>query len=283
MLAAQAGCPFAAAARYRLRARPLDEPLFAPDAATIGSLVHQLLQRVWQRLENSQQLAQFSPDALAKLTRPLAAALLDDMARHRPDLFTPRFRELEGARLTALLCEWLATEKEREQSFEIVALERDQTVTIEGLNLATRADRIDRLADGTLAVIDYKTGRQVRYEGWFEPRLGEPQLPLYSLLCGSDVSAALLARVRTDGPGCRFAGISQDPDAGFGAAVTAPQQHDESLDWQRLRQHWHDGIHELAHEFAAGRSDPTPSPEACRYCELEGLCRIADRQRDFDD
>ncbi len=272
LLAAQASCPFAATARFRLHAQPLGEPSFAPDAALNGALIHALLQRTWQHLRNAQTLAKHDNDALETTIRPLAEATLGDIGRRRPDLYTPRFKAIETTRLTRLLIAWLTHERERTQDFEVIALEQDQLIETGGLRLKTRADRVDRLADGSLAVIDYKTGRSIRDDGWFDDRLSEPQLPLYSLHESGEVAATLLARVRRDGPGCGFVGLSRESD--FAPGVKTPQEHDQDIDWQHLLEHWRLSIAELADEIRAGRADPTPSPQACMYCPLGALCRV---------
>lgn len=67
LLAAQAACPFMAVARYRLAARPLEEARSAADPALLGTLVHELLQRLWNRLGDSQNLAAHDDDALRAL------------------------------------------------------------------------------------------------------------------------------------------------------------------------------------------------------------------------
>ena len=97
LLAAQAACPFQAVARYRLRAQPLGEPGFAADGALLGTLVHELLQRVWQKLGDSVQLAEHGREQLHGLVAPLAAETLEDTGRHRPDLFTARMRAIASA------------------------------------------------------------------------------------------------------------------------------------------------------------------------------------------
>ena len=281
LLAAQARCPFAAVGQYRLRASPLDEPTHAPDPAMTGTLVHKALQRIWATLEDSATLGRKPDVELRRLVWTQVEAVLDLAAHRRPDLYSPRFRALETDRLTGLLVDWLHVERERRQPFEIVALERDQTIPLEGITLRTRADRIDRLADGSLAVIDYKTGRTVSLAGWFDDRLSEPQLPLYTLTSYSQVGATLLARVRGDPTGCRFIGLSRAAD--FGPGVVTPQEQDEALDWPRLLAHWQASIDELAAEVVAGRADPTPSPRVCQYCALGGLCRVQQRLTDADD
>jgi probable DNA repair protein len=272
LLAAQANCPFQAVASFRLAARPLDEPAFAVDGALAGRLVHALLQRVWQSLGDSAALAQLDRAALEARVEPLAAQTLADLGRRRPDLFTPRFRALEGARLVHQVCDWLELERERNAPFSVAALERDQVITLGALRLTTRADRVDRLADGSLVVIDYKTGRNVSTEGWFDERVSEPQVPLYCVHAGDTISAALLARVRRDGKGCRLVGLSRDPD--FAPGVDTPGDTAAATDWQSLLAHWRHALNGLAREISAGRADPTPSPQACGYCPFGALCRV---------
>ena len=280
LLSAQANCPFQAVARFRLAARPLEEPSFAADGALLGTLVHELLQRVWQRLGDSDGLAQHDATALQGLVQPLAAATLEDIGRRRPDLLTPRFRAIEAQRLTRLVIDWLAVERTRGQAFTVTALEQDQQVELHGLRLTTRADRVDRLADGSLAIVDYKTGRVVSSAGWHDARLTEPQLPLYCLHGEGDVSAVLLARVRRDQAGCAFIGLSRD--AGFAPGVVTPQEIPEHADWTQTLAHWRRALDELANEFVAGRADPTPSPQACEYCPYGALCRVGEMLAEDD-
>ena len=68
-----------------------------------------------------------------------------------------RYLELEELRLTSLVTEWLDYEAARVE-FEVAETEVKRTVHIDGLTFDLRLDRIDRLSDGTLLVIDYKSG-----------------------------------------------------------------------------------------------------------------------------
>lgn len=281
LLGLQAQCPFRAVARFRLQAEPLAEPSHAPDGAMLGNALHALLQRVWQTLRDSAGLERHDDLALQTLIEPLAAATLSDLGRDRPDLFTPRLQALETTRLTRLVIDWLAVERTRGQSFEVVALEAPRVVLLGGLELHTRADRVDRLADGSLAVIDYKTGSQVRDDGWFDPRLSEPQLPLYCVGTDDTVTATLLARVRRDRTGCRFVGVSRSTDVAPG--VTSPDERRPGTDWDALVATWRQGLLTLAAEVVAGRADPTPSRQACEYCRLDALCRVGEMTEDTDD
>lgn len=272
LIATQANCPFAAVARFRMGARPLEEPSYSVDGALGGTLVHELLQRVWHTLGDSDALARHDEAALQSLLAPLAAATLDDLGRRRPDIFTTRFKVIEAARLTRLGLDWLKLERERSQAFRVEALELAQTVELGGLQLRTRIDRIDRLQDGSLALIDYKTGRSVNNDGWFDERLTEPQLPLYCLQDPSDTGSALLARVRRDGPGCTFVGLSRTAD--FAPGVETPQTQNGENGWPGLLAQWQQALEVLASEILQGRADPTPSLHACQYCALGALCRV---------
>jgi exodeoxyribonuclease-5 len=160
-------------------------------------------------------------------------------------------------------------------------MEQDQAVELEGLRLTTRADRLDRLADGGVAVIDYKTGRSVGIQGWLDERLSEPQLPLYCSTDEGQVSAALLARVRRDAQGCGFVGLSRDPD--FADGVATPQELDEHTDWAGILARWRRDLGRLAGEVRRGRADATPSRQACEYCVLGALCRVQEMRVEASD
>src|SRR5690606_29695479 len=96
---------------------------------------------------------------------------------------------VETARLARLLAAWLDFELTREP-FTVVAVEEPMAAELDGLPLRTRIDRIDRLADGTVMIIDYKTGR-CRDADWRPPRMNEPQLPAYAVLRDAPDTAAI--------------------------------------------------------------------------------------------
>jgi probable DNA repair protein len=272
LLAAQARCPFQAVARYRLRAGALPEPTHAADAALLGDLVHELLQRTWQALGDSAALHRADDSVLAEQIARLADAVLQDLGRRRPDLFGATFRALERERLTALVVDWLRLERTRPGEFRVEALEQRQPVELDGLELSTRVDRIDRLGDGSLVVIDYKTGREVSSAGWLDERLSEPQLPLYCVHAGDAVAAAVLARVRRDDKGCSFVGLGREP--GLLPGAQDPADIEAGPSWESLGRQWRERLGILAREVLDGRADPTPSPQACRHCDLGSLCRV---------
>ncbi len=137
--------PFAFYARNGLGLSRLDPLDAEPTPAWRGTMVHKVLED-WLKGDIR---------SVAEIDR-LAAALLDGPG------VSPVLRALWAPRLLPPL-RWAAEEIVRLQLEEgRVALpdasERRGSMEIGGITLSGKPDRIDRLADGSLAIVDYKTG-----------------------------------------------------------------------------------------------------------------------------
>ncbi|AZI34856.1 double-strand break repair protein AddB [Caenibius tardaugens NBRC 16725] len=130
------GDPYQFYASAILRLRSLDALDAAPSPAWQGTVAHRILQE-WH--EQGGDL------------RPIAERVLDEENAH------PLMRGLWRPRLLAAL-DWIAAEIARLPDREIVAIEADGEMVVDGVRIHGRADRIDRLANGELAIVDYKTG-----------------------------------------------------------------------------------------------------------------------------
>lgn len=135
--------PYAFYAKRILRLMALDPVDADPSAAWRGTAVHEILE-VWARED------QCAPDTL----RVRALAMLADERTH------PMMRALWQPRLMEAI-DWIAAEIARGSSLgrQVLAVEREGRIDIAGVTLTGKFDRIDRMPDGTLAVIDYKTGK----------------------------------------------------------------------------------------------------------------------------
>jgi ATP-dependent helicase/nuclease subunit B len=144
--------PYAIHAKHVLRLtrlRPLDE---ATDAADYGSLVHRGLHLFLERFGT-----RWPPDAAEQLRRTMNRALAEaDLREALAAWWAPRLERI---------AEWVAqVEAERRAECPPVALVAEAGGAMElarpgGLfRLTGRADRIERRRDGTLAILDYKTG-----------------------------------------------------------------------------------------------------------------------------
>jgi ATP-dependent helicase/nuclease subunit B len=135
--------PYAFYAKAMLRLSPLDPVDADPGPAWRGSAVHAVLD-AWMREDG------LHPDRL----QPRIEALLNEPGVH------PLIRTLWQPRL-AEACEWIAARiatQRAEDRREPLKSELRGRATIAGIELTGIADRIDRLDDGRLAIVDYKTG-----------------------------------------------------------------------------------------------------------------------------
>jgi probable DNA repair protein len=258
VLADQSACPFRAFARHRLGAEGLEAPAEGPDAIARGQLLHTLMARLWGELKTSAALERGVAPALE---RAAAAAVAE--AR-----LEGRFAALERERLARLAREWLEIEKARDD-FEVLATEEPRELEVAGLALRGRIDRLDRLADGSHLLIDYKTGRQLSPRRWMGKRPDEPQLPLYAVTAKEDISAVAFAKLRHGE--MRFMGYARDKDA-----VPKLTRYDS---WDDLLSDWRKELESLARGFASGdaRVDPKDGLKTCRTCDLQPLCRVHER------
>ena len=280
VLSDQAACPFRACARHRLDADPLAAPAAGLDAAARGKLLHALFARIWIALKTKAGLEAASPEELGAIIDHAAKAAVARLRAAYPDIIGDRYAALECARLARLARDWLALERER-PDFEVIALEDTRVLMAGPLTLRGRIDRMDRLADGAHALIDYKTGR-TGTAAWLDVERGrpdDPQLPLYAVNAGERISALAFARLRKGD--MKFDGIARDKDLLPGVPDVAGhrQARHVAADWDALLAGWRAQIDALAEDFAAGdaRVDPKVPGVTCTYCGLQPLCRVHER------
>jgi probable DNA repair protein len=259
VLADQAACPFRAFARHRLGAQGLQAPAPVPDARLRGELAHALMAALWREIGSHAALV--AADAAPAVRRAARAAV-------RAAGLEGRLAELETVRLERLAAGWLDLERAR-GAFEVVRIEDRVAMPIGGFTLGGRIDRMDRLADGTYAVIDYKTGRRASPNVWCDERPDDPQLPLYALTAAEPVRALVFARLRAGELG--FAGLAAADCAMPGVKVAA--------DWPGLVAAWRARLEALAREFASGHAPVAPKrgPNTCADCDLQPLCRVHEK------
>jgi probable DNA repair protein len=277
----QAVCPFQAYGRYRLGARGLEMPAPGLNARDRGNLVHYALERLWRRIADSQALVDMDEAGLAVYIQEAVTGAVDKMAAHMPETFTPGFCRVETDRLAGLLAEWINQEKNRTRFF-VDALESRIHVSVGDMSIRTFADRIDRLEDGRQIIIDYKTGSPSAND-WFTDRIAEPQLPLYSLAIGSEkLAGVLFARVKK--AKCAYLGIvaSEGLVDGIGCVADDNKLAPDAGSMAEVLSGWEQGLSELAKEIASGHAPVSPQSvnKTCRYCDLQGLCRILEAGRE---
>jgi len=287
VLTAQSQCPFKAFATARLAAQDWEPAEAGLTASQRGKLLHAVLHAVWgggpEGIRTQKELLQI-PEArrafVAGHVRRIFAEEISAGVRRR---MPRRYLELEEQRLTGLVTEWLDYEAIRIE-FEVAATEVDHTVTIGGLTLDLRLDRIDRLNDGSLLVIDYKSG-DVSPKAWDLPRPDDVQLPLYAgfALDPEEMLGGLVfAKVRAGE--MTFAGRVGDAKATLLANLNAGKELVKKALTAEQLIGWREGIEQLARDFVAGRAevDPREYPKTCERCGLQTLCRIQENQAQLE-
>ncbi|WP_420403708.1 double-strand break repair protein AddB [Nisaea sp.] len=164
--------PYAIYAKRILGLRALD-PLDAdPGAADRGTMIHRALELFTEEFPRD-----IPPGAVRRLIEIGRAEFAREMAHPSVQAFWwPRFERI---------AEWfVATEQGRRAGLAEIWTEKKGNVTVRGLgdpvDLNCEADRIERLADGGFAIIDFKTGTPPTES---QVTAGySPQLPLEALI-----------------------------------------------------------------------------------------------------
>lgn len=264
LLQDQAQCPFKAFAAHRLHlkaAQPLSD---GPSRMERGILIHAILERLWKTLQTQERLRKLPAASLEKLINDTINEALKAL-QWRTHSFSPLMQEVERDRLRHLLFLTLEQEKARE-AFTVEALEDSRTLSIGGLTLNLRIDRIDRLENGEQWVIDYKSS--LPGKPWRDERPEEPQLLLYALL--EDAIAGVCYWAIGKGES-RLLGVGTDAQSMEGIEVLS---HDA---WTKERAAWRERLEALAKEFSEGHCAPEPRDSLnCEKCDFGSVCRFRD-------
>ncbi len=268
-----AACPLAWFYHYGLRLSPPDDPAYDAerwlDSMQRGSLLHALYER-----------------------------MCGDYVGRQPELLKPRAREHELELLDTLIEEWraevpppseavFATETEELRAAALAFLEGERDAVTKGdfgvweafevkfgaegpvslaigtgkLPVKGSIDRVDRLADRRLLVIDYKTGSTYPYEN----RDGGP------FKGGRHLQAAVYAAAAS----VRLGGTV----AAFEYRFPTPKGENRTVryvaaDFARAT----DIIGGLLDHVVKGHFVPTNEADDCKYCDFAVICRVQNGQ-----
>jgi ATP-dependent helicase/nuclease subunit B len=255
--------PYAIYARHILKLtalKPLDE---ATDAADYGMLVH-----AGMNLFLTEHGTRWPPDATDKLTRAMERALAEAGLREAlAAWWRPRLGRIAG---------WVAeTEMVRRASVAPEHIATEASGTLELLRpggrfrLTGRADRIERWPDGTLAILDYKTGTPPSQKD-VERGLA-PQLLLEATMVARGAFGSALAGPTADLVYWHLSG-------GFTPGEAHRLYRNAADKLAEAIQTAHDRLCDLIDAFDAGRPYPSqPYPDwAPRFSDYAQLARVAE-------
>jgi probable DNA repair protein len=281
-LTSQSRCPFQAFATARLDAQGWERAQAGLTPPQRGLLLHGVLHAVWagpplgiRTFADLQRLTDRQPWVAAHVSRVFETDLRPGLRQRMP----ARYLELEQKRLTRLVTAWLDYESTR-LPFEVIETEACRTITLAGLTFKVRLDRLDRLNDGSVLVIDYKSG-DVSPKAWELPRPDDVQLPLYAGFAVDPeqvLGGLVFAKLRPGDLG--FAGCVGAPAATLFPGLKSTSSLAKNCLTAEQLIDWRETIEQLARDFLAGRAevDPRDPPKTCERCGLQTLCRIQERQ-----
>ena len=274
-----ASCPLAWFYRYGLKLYVPDEPAYDPDRwlkdTERGLLLHELFERFCRDFKGRQH--ELQDDAAATHMSELATEIIARWRKVVPPpsemVFERESEELRKSSVAFLqmelaeaargaAAEWLEFEIEfgRRASAGLYPLP-DGTI----LKLIGKADRVDRLPDGTLRVVDYKMGRSGRFEK--KPKAGafnggrHLQPALYSGVIGAIVNGTV-SEFEYRFPTPR----GQNEIIGYSATEFAAVPN---------------LVAELLNIVLSGEFIPTDDDGDCRYCDHKQICRVTQGKFDF--
>ena len=208
--------PFAAFASGRLgirRVGPFAEGL-TPQLR--GNLLHEALFHLYTTLPTQEHIRAWLGEGLEARLREASRRAI---SRHRVAAggTLERLFDLEEQRMCALLERVVKLDAER-PAFRIASVEGRETGRLGGLNLSLRHDRVDESADGSLLILDYKTGARKRFAVRGEPV--DYQLVVYAATQAAAVSDLGLVNVDSRDVSIDGMGVHLSNDADFAETLS---------------------------------------------------------------
>jgi len=291
LLEMQSLCPFRAFTEFRLKVKEVKRLEPGISKITRGILIHKILEQFWQQIKTQQNLCALTSHELQNIIQDKIQYALDK-ARIPQHLY-----RLEQQCLTRLMHRWLEIEKKRDD-FTVIAIEKTLETQIGALKIQLRIDRIDRLADGSLMVIDYKSGKILpAINDWFGARPASIQLPIYCVAM-DQLQGLALAQVNTQILKLKTIGLEElstgmtttrsviaskakqfsdndENNTNFQPGKqSSGRQTVECLDWEKLTNYWREILEKLAQDFVCGKAQVDPlNAQVCQTCALGSLCR----------
>lgn len=285
VLSNQSSCPFRGFAKHRLDANPLEPFSSGLNSMARGTALHIAMEVFYSNVSDLAVLRSLSANELSKAIKTACYEAVAFLQRRYQKIMTPRFSKIEKLRLEGLLSLFIDLEKNR-KDFTVIAQEKKYEWQHGNLNLTLKVDRIDQLADHSLGLIDYKTGKHTASKAsWLEERPEDMQLPLYFVVASESeekpVSTLSIAHVNIEK--IDYSGLTGTSEFSQGLK---PVNEDEKIDysWEELTEYWQQRVHYLAQEFNAGKNNvhPVNDEKSCQYCGLQALCRIQTLRDNID-
>lgn len=230
--------PFRAFVHGRLGVRPLEPIATGLSPSVRGNIIHSALHTLYAGKPARRAIAEWTAQETdERIGAAIDSALAEYLIHASPVM--SRIFGLERERLRTMLWEFVGTELERPDFF-VADVEKSIEFEAYGVRLGLRIDRIDRLANGSCVIIDYKTGMPKN----FLDQDGAPtqlQLSVYACAIESNVGALALMNVDSKAIAVKGAGIEG-----------GPWKPRDEVEWYATLDDWRSDVMHLLREFSAG-------------------------------
>jgi len=253
--------PFAGFVAGRLGVKYLSPQAIGLPPALRGNIIHDALCRLYADTPSRSDILGWTDEELSARTKQ---SLNSAFARHErnTDAVLAELFKLEHRRMSGLLRNFVAIDRQR-ADFGIAFVEHEVDFSEANVRLRLRVDRIDRLPDDTLAILDYKTGAPRRFltsDG--QPR--EIQLIAYACALGGTVSEVALANIDTR-------------EVSF---VGAGRNDTNEADWQQRLTQWKRLVEIACKEISGGDTRVNAAQSVKDARDFNLLSRYTELRRD---
>jgi hypothetical protein len=225
--------PFAAFVTGRLGVRGLWPMQAGLPANLRGSLIHNALHRLYSDCPCREQIRQWDEGEVESRTDKAVQATFRSHEQHA-DVMLQQLLYLEKIRVKQLLRGVIDVDCGRDD-FCISSVEQDIEITLAGLAMRLRVDRIDTDGDKSHIILDYKTGVPKRLlDRDKNPK--DMQLVVYACALDASVSGFGLFNIDSRNIALDAAGRNWSP----------------KLDWDRSLAEWKTQVETAAQEIASG-------------------------------
>ncbi|MGX5174513.1 PD-(D/E)XK nuclease family protein [Aliikangiella sp. IMCC44653] len=298
LLSNYAACPFKSLSSFLFDLSIPEDNKPGIQAKIKGSWLHTAMEFFWNKVKDKKTLLAMEQ---SQIDESIRRALLDAKNVYLKQLYANASEpviDIEFNKLFQQIRELLIIETQK-PDFK-VATEIEQTLNLNGIDLKFRVDRIDTLADGSIEIIDYKTG-STDIKKWLGERPQEAQMPAYILANQqSKVAGLYYAKVKTGEiaqSGFSFSPQLNENDlqSPFKETVScielsAENKLDKTKSFLKntngynfnlnVLAQWRHDLSNLAENIKSGYMPVSPqsTSENCRFCELSDFCRIQEGQ-----
>lgn len=256
--------PFAAFAYGRLGVRDLERFQSGLPASLRGTVMHDALFELLRERPSQRSVAEWSDvDRRQRIDRAVDRALL--RTERYADSVLRRLLALERLRLRVVIAAFLQEEIGR-SPFQVDRVEEKIEFAHAGVRLALRADRIDRLPDGSLLIVDYKTGMPKNLLGKDGDPIA-PQVVVYAAACRESVGG--LALINISRRLIEYKGVGGSVEWG-----NIPPQ-----DWEETLRRWKGQVLDAIEAIAKGDVRIRLHPGAVQHRQLAVLSRVEEERR----